>query len=139
MNAIRQIYYRKATSTAKRGGFGQQLKSFFNSLWSNIMTGPKQMLPQHRNQKSVTQSEKSVCQGHSFTDDTGHMYIHYCIPYAGYAARMLPLRSCTYRSDLEFFTALRDHYHGIQNRFRKALSFKRPVAVRFVKVSNAIY
>jgi hypothetical protein len=49
-------------------------------------------------------------------------------------ACMLSLNPCKIETDIDFFRALHRLYATSTYRYKKILSFKKPVAVRFVKV-----
>ena len=47
---------------------------------------------------------------------------------------MEPLQACNLACDSDFFHAMRWRYYGSKSRFQIMLSFKKPVAITFVKV-----
>lgn len=62
-----------------------------------------------------------------------HNFVHWCMPSTPYATHMLPLQTCPMRSDIDFFHALRAQYKEKTGRYKSILSFKKPIAIRFVK------
>jgi hypothetical protein len=78
---------------------------------------------------------KQQCNLQTQSNQHKHHFIHWCIPWSRYATRMSALQSCQLRTDIDFFRALKQHYVHSKELYKKILSFKKPIALRFVKAS----
>ncbi|PSN71568.1 hypothetical protein BS50DRAFT_570896 [Corynespora cassiicola Philippines] len=91
-------------------------------------------LPSHQPRPfNASPQNDTSCTSHVSSDPGGHTFIHPCLPYSLYLTRMEPLQACNLTCDSDFFHAMRWRYYGSKSRFQIMLSFKKPVAITFVK------
>jgi hypothetical protein len=133
MMSARARYYDTAPSHTGKRGLSGIINDFFRS---NAAMSSNEVLPQQqRTHHGVpTSGNQDMCTKHPQSDPGGHRYLHWCFPWTRYSVRMHPLRMCHIYSDMDFFAALKTRYDATRTRSRRWLSFKKPTALRFVKV-----
>jgi hypothetical protein len=128
--------------TASQGNSKQEnrisvAKHYFLSFIGRIPSKDARLpLPQHHTSKrypeeNQTSSCKTIAPSHVHI----HKFVHWCIPRSRHATHMFPLKSCHITTDVAFFRTLKERYIHLKE-YQTWLSFKRPVALRFVKVSQ---
>jgi hypothetical protein len=132
--SIRGKYYKANSSKPERRGIIGLFKKWFTSSVAQADGVP---LPRQQSQsRSAGSKSQQICETHTHSDPNGHRYVHWCIPWTSYLTRMDPLQLCQIYSDRDFFFALKTRYYHAKSRSRRLLSFKKPVALRFVKAST---
>jgi hypothetical protein len=131
--SVRQQFQQAASQNSQRSSTASSILGFFSSFTLSTASNTAQ-LPRHR----TAGSNASNAMGKSCTIQTqsaqhSHHFIHWCIPWSRYATRMSPLQACHFYPDVDFFRALKLRYSQSKRRYQTLLSFKKPVALRFVK------
>jgi len=134
--SVRQIYQQAASQQSQRKRTSFSFRGLLASFTSK--TTPKGQLPQH---EPVHQKGNNLCSGpcdmQTQTNQHEHHFIHWCIPWSRYAIRMSALQSCKFKTDVDFFRALKQRYEQSKKRYKRLLSFKKATALRFVKASSS--
>jgi hypothetical protein len=131
--SVRQQYQQAASQNSQRSSITSSIRGFF-SFFTVPTASNNAQLQQH--QTAVSNAGNAT--GNSCTMQTqsgqhNHHFIHWCIPWSRYATRMSHLQSCQIYSDVDFFRALNERYVQSKRRYQALMSFKKPVALRFVK------
>jgi hypothetical protein len=133
--SVRQMYQQAASQHSPRSYSTFTVRRFL-SYFTGTEASSNIPLPQHQPPDPTANNVATKqCITQSGSVQHKHHFIHWCIPWSRYAVRMSPLQSCQIRSDLDFFKLLKQRYLQSKGRYKMFLSFKKPTALRFVKVS----
>lgn len=137
--AVRQHYQQAASRhSTKRAGLVPFVKVIFEAL-AVRKTSKDSQLPHHRvSSQNSRDTHSSDCALQSQPGSHVHNFIHWCVPHSQYATLMFPLQCCNIKTDVDFFRALNNLYARSRTRYQALLSFKKPVALRFVKVRSTL-
>jgi hypothetical protein len=131
--SVRQQFQQAASQNSPRSSIASSIRGFFSFLTVPTASNNAQ-LPQH--QTAVPNASNATAKSCTLQTQSGqhnHHFIHWCIPWSRYATRMSHLQSCQIYSDLDFFRALKKRYLQSKRHYQSLMSFKKPVALRFVK------
>jgi hypothetical protein len=135
--AMQQNYQHAASRhSAKQGGVIYRVRGFLTTFTQAAASGDLHLptaMPISRDTRS------KACTNQNQSGTHVHNFIHWCIPRSQYATRMFPLKACQINGDMDFFRALNKLYRDSSNRIQMLLSFKKPIALRFVKVSRLVF
>jgi hypothetical protein len=130
--SVQQQFQQAASQNSRRGSITLSMQNFFSFFALPTRSNDSQ-LPQHQTSVASTGNATGSCTAQTQSGQHSHHFIHWCIPWKRYATRMSPLQSCQIYSDIDFFRALKQHYARSKRGYQMLLSFKKPVALRFVK------
>ncbi|KAH8636771.1 hypothetical protein IG631_08606 [Alternaria alternata] len=132
--SVRQMYQQAASQHSPRSYSTFTVRRFL-SYFTGTEASSNIPLPQHQPPDPTANNVATKqCITQSGSVQHKHHFIHWCIPRSRYAVRMSPLQSCQIRSDLDFFKLLIQRYLQSKGRYKMFLSFKKPTALRFVKL-----
>jgi hypothetical protein len=132
--SLQQIYQHAASQSTGKPTFGASIRNIVAEFsWSKISKPTQLPFHQQRFNAGPGTDLGGSCDSQTNTAQHHHNFIHFCIPSTRYATYMSPLQACLMRSDIAFFKALQALYKQSTAHYKRVLSFKKPIALRFVK------